>query len=86
MPDGTVADDAPEAGLQRPRIWLDFGKLVVAAVVQGVVVSALVALVVMLLASGTVTEQASAIGATDGGAPAAVAAVTPRAAEATRAQ
>jgi hypothetical protein len=37
-------------------VWLDFGKLVLAAIVQGVVVSAVVALVVMVLASGAVAE------------------------------
>lgn len=74
-----------EAGLRQPRIWLDFGKLVVAAVVQGVVVSAVVALVVMVLASGAVAEQQTAVGARDG-RPAAVAAARQGAAEAARTQ
>ena len=42
--------------LRQGRIWLDFGKLVLAAVVQGVVVSAIVAVVVMILASGPVPD------------------------------
>jgi hypothetical protein len=55
--------------LRQGRIWIDLGKLVVAAVVQGVVVSAVVALVVMVLASGSVGESADPSDAAVSGVP-----------------
>jgi len=55
-----MSQNSISAPLRPSRIWLDFGKLVLAAAVQGVVVSAVVALVVMILASGAVAEPAGA--------------------------
>ncbi|MCC6608582.1 MAG: hypothetical protein IT515_02755 [Burkholderiales bacterium] len=78
--DGIVHNETITHPLRQPRVWLDFGKLVLAAVVQGVVVSAIVALVVMVLASGAVAEPADA---RDAAGPAA-AAVGPGALEAQR--
>ena len=45
--------------LRDARVWLDLGKFVLAAIVQGVVVSAVVGMVVMALASASVTEPAN---------------------------
>ncbi len=59
--------------LRSPRVWMDFGKLVLAAIVQGVVVSAVVGMVVMILASASVSEPANASDAVSG-TPAATAA------------
>lgn len=58
--DGTLRDDAIASPLRQPRVWLDLAKLVAAAVVQGLVVGALVGLVVMVLASGSLAEPADA--------------------------
>jgi len=52
------------------RVWMDFGKLVLAAIVQGVVVSAVVALVVVMLASGSVGDSSDPTDAAVSGAPA----------------
>lgn len=52
----TIKANELPSPLRQSRVWLDFGKLVLAAIVQGVVVSAVVALVVMVLASGAVAE------------------------------
>jgi hypothetical protein len=81
--DGTVRNDTMRGEaivppLRQPRVWLDLGKLVLAAVIQGVAVSAVVALVVMILASGAVAEPADA---QDDAGPA-VAAAGPGAADA----
>jgi hypothetical protein len=61
--------------LRQGRVWMDLGKLVLAAVVQGVVVSAVVALVVMALASGSAADTPDAPGSTVSGTPAGAASV-----------
>lgn len=59
--------------LRDRRVWMDLGKLVLAAIVQGVVVSAVVGMVVMILASTSVSEPVNASGPVSG-APASTAA------------
>jgi len=61
--------------LRQGRVWMDIGKLVLAAVVQGVVVSAVVALVVMVLASGSVSDTSNSPGPAVTGTPAPAASV-----------
>lgn len=61
--------------LRQGRLWIDIGKLVLAAVVQGVVVSAVAALVVMLLASGSVSDTPNPPGPAVTGTPAPAASV-----------
>ncbi|MCG6877490.1 MAG: hypothetical protein LJE97_20565 [Betaproteobacteria bacterium] len=61
--------------LRQGRIWIDIGKLVLAAVVQGVVVSAVVGLVVMVLASGSASDTANPSDSAVSGAPARAASV-----------
>jgi len=56
--------------LRSARVWMDLGKLVVAAIIQGVVVSAVVGMVVLILASASVSDPANASDALSG-APAA---------------
>lgn len=51
------------------RMWMDFGKLVLAAVVQGVVVSVVVALVVVMLAAGSVGDSSDPTDTAVSGAP-----------------
>jgi hypothetical protein len=61
--------------LRQGRVWMDLGKLVLAAVVQGVVVSAIVALVVVVLASGSAADTPVAPGSAVSGTPAGAAGV-----------
>lgn len=56
--------------LRQGRVWIDIGKLILAAVVQGVVVSAIAALVVMILASGSVSDTSNPPGPAVTGTPA----------------
>jgi hypothetical protein len=51
------------------RVWVDFGKLVVAAVVQGVAIGVVVALVVVFLAGGSAGEAPDSSGAAVSGVP-----------------
>ncbi len=55
--------------LRQGRVWMDFGKLVLAAVVQGVAVSVVVALVVVILAGGAAGDASDLPDAAVSGTP-----------------
>jgi len=65
-----MSQDVATQPLRQGKIWIDFGKLVLAAIVQGLAVSAVVALLVMVLASGSAAEAPSAPDAATAGSPA----------------
>ena len=65
-----MSQDIATQPLRQGRIWVDFGKLVLAAVVQGIAVSAVVALLVMVLASGSAADTPSTPDAATAGSPA----------------
>lgn len=65
----TMTQNIATQPLRQGRVWVDFGKLVLAAVVQGVAVSAVVALVVVFLAGGSAGDAPDSSGAAVSGAP-----------------
>jgi len=65
-----MSQDIATQPFRQGRIWVDFGKLVLAAILQGIAVSAVVALLVMFLASGSAVDTPSAPDAATAGSPA----------------